>query len=210
MASAAPPPQYASSLDEHVHGMVHSVLASHNEWATQSHLAWLQRMYTRVLLRTLELDRREMDLARREAAFARGPKKSRRGRTSMAKHLKLPDPEERVEVGEEWGEGLPPPPPSTLLPPPPSLAEEEQEEGCALPPSTREETPPAPTHAPTEPPEGGGRRKKGTARAVPSCGACGSVSRLKDLDPEVAKKARAAARGRGRSLGFLREPDRRR
>ena len=80
MASAAPPPQYASSLDEHVHGMVHSVLASHNEWATQSHLAWLQRMYTRVLLRTLELDRREMDLARREAAFARGPKKSRRGK----------------------------------------------------------------------------------------------------------------------------------
>lgn len=58
----------------------------------------------------------------------------------------------------------------------------------------------------------GEERKKKPARGsarVASCGACGSVSRLRDLDPEVAKRARAAARGTGRSLGFLREPPRR-
>lgn len=71
---------YASTLEEHVQGMVTSVLAAHNEWTTASHLAWLQRMYSRALLRTLELDRRELDLARREAAFGRAPKKSRRGK----------------------------------------------------------------------------------------------------------------------------------
>ena len=57
----------------------------------------------------------------------------------------------------------------------------------------------------------GEARKKparGSAR-VPSCSSCGSVSRLRDLDPEVAKRARATARGTGRSLGFMREPPRR-
>ena len=93
---AAPPQQYAQCMDEHVAYMVQSVLHAHGEFATPSHLAWLHRMYSRVLLRTLELDRRELDLQRREAAvtaadshaadtFPRGAKKSRRGRNRDAR-----------------------------------------------------------------------------------------------------------------------------
>lgn len=77
---------YAQGFDEHVSYVVQSVMAAHNEWPTQSHLAWMHRMYSRVLLRTLELDRREQELARREQelarceAFQQAPKKSRRGK----------------------------------------------------------------------------------------------------------------------------------
>ena len=77
----------AQSFDEHVSAMVKSAMDERGEWATASHLAWVQRMYSRALVRTLELDRREADLARREAdlvrreegASVRAPKKSRRG-----------------------------------------------------------------------------------------------------------------------------------
>ena len=79
---------YAQGFDEHVSYMVQSVMAAHGEWPTQSHLAWLHRMYSRVLLRQLELDRREQDLARREAAFQRPARKSRRGKNGGA----IPDP----------------------------------------------------------------------------------------------------------------------
>lgn len=69
---------FAGSFDEHVAHMVQKVLTDHQEYPTQSHFAWLHRMYSRVLVRQLELDRREAELTRREAAFQRKPKKSRR------------------------------------------------------------------------------------------------------------------------------------
>lgn len=75
----SPATPFAQSFDEHVAHMVQNVLTDHDEYPTQSHFAWLHRLYSRVLLRTLELDRREADLARREAAFQRNGKKSRRG-----------------------------------------------------------------------------------------------------------------------------------
>lgn len=61
----------AQSFDEHVGAMLQSVLQAHGEWATPSHMAWLHRMYSRVLLRQLELDRREQDLWQREQSLAR-------------------------------------------------------------------------------------------------------------------------------------------
>ena len=91
--SQCPPQQqqhyYASGFDEHIHNTVQSMLhADHSiPTTTASHLVWLQRMYTRVLIRQLELDRREEELARREAAAAAlkpAPQKSRRARNNRA------------------------------------------------------------------------------------------------------------------------------
>lgn len=76
--------EHAQTFDEHVAYMLQAVLQSHNEWPTHSHMAWLHRMYSRVLLRTLELDRREQDLQRREAAFQRTPQKSRHKKNGRA------------------------------------------------------------------------------------------------------------------------------
>lgn len=89
MTDTAQPPQYAQGFEEHVAYMVQTALNVHGEWATQSHLAWLHRMYCKMLVRTLELDRREQDIARREAAmaaaaFQHAPKKSRRSRNTAA------------------------------------------------------------------------------------------------------------------------------
>ena len=69
---------YARNFDEHVMHTVNCVLNAHGEWATPSHTAWLHRMFSRVLLRQIELDRRENDLMRREAALHRNGRKSRR------------------------------------------------------------------------------------------------------------------------------------
>lgn len=95
------PPQFtpARSYDEHVASMVQSVMIAHNDpMPTDSHLAWMHRMYSKVLLRTLELDRREAELGRREflmaqmtnamhlqsadAAFGGATKKSSRSRAA--------------------------------------------------------------------------------------------------------------------------------
>ena len=73
---------YAQSFDDHVAFMVQSVLSDNNEMVTHSHFAWLHRMYSRVLVRTLELDRREADIERRERAFQRNAKKSTRSRNT--------------------------------------------------------------------------------------------------------------------------------
>ena len=79
------PAPYAQGFDEHVSYMVQSVFAANGEYPTQSHFAWLHRMYSRVLLRSLELDRREAELAQREAAltnraFPPNQKKPRRNK----------------------------------------------------------------------------------------------------------------------------------
>lgn len=67
------------SLDEFVANAVHAALQEHGEVVTTSHLNWLHRQYSRVLVRTLELDARERDLARREHAARGAGRKSRRG-----------------------------------------------------------------------------------------------------------------------------------
>lgn len=74
------PTPYAQGFDQHVNYMLQTVLEAHGEWATHSHMAWLHRKYSQVLVRSLELDRREQDLIRREAAFQQRNQKSRRSR----------------------------------------------------------------------------------------------------------------------------------
>ena len=86
MSAATPSPtQLANGFDEHVAYAVNSLLARDDECAgasahactlggastVSSHFAWVHRMYSRALLRTLELDRRAHDLDRREADLAR-------------------------------------------------------------------------------------------------------------------------------------------
>ena len=61
---------YAQNVDEHIAVMLQNVLAQHNEWCTVSHMQWLHRQYSRVLVRSLELDRREQELVQRERALA--------------------------------------------------------------------------------------------------------------------------------------------
>lgn len=86
MAANTTSPAYAEGFDEHVGYMLQSVLNAHGEWATASHMAWLHRMYSRVLLRTLELDRREQEIRRREDALRHTPQKSRRGKNGGQQH----------------------------------------------------------------------------------------------------------------------------
>ena len=61
----------AQSFDEHVTNKITSILEQTGEVITTSHLMWLQRQYAKVLVRSLELDRREEELTRREAAQKR-------------------------------------------------------------------------------------------------------------------------------------------
>ena len=74
----------AQTFEDHVSFMVQSVLNEHNEQVTPSHFTWLHRMYSRVLVRSLELDRRESELAKREAALHRHPKKYQRGKNDLS------------------------------------------------------------------------------------------------------------------------------
>lgn len=72
---------YVQNFDEHVMRMVQQSVCAHGEVVkTQSHLMWLHREYSKVLVRSLELDRREADIVRRENALRRDGRKSRGAR----------------------------------------------------------------------------------------------------------------------------------
>lgn len=53
----------------HIAAVISSVVAENNEILPNSHMMWLHRQYTKVLLRQLELDRREKLLLNREKAL---------------------------------------------------------------------------------------------------------------------------------------------
>ena len=75
------PDVHAQCFEDHVMQTVHDAMSSRQEHLeSSSHLMWLYRQYYKVLVRTLELDRREADIARREAALTRTPRKSRGAR----------------------------------------------------------------------------------------------------------------------------------
>ena len=61
---------YAQSVDEHIACMLQNVLVQHGEWCTVSHMQWLHKQYSRILVRSLELDRREQEIFQRERALA--------------------------------------------------------------------------------------------------------------------------------------------
>lgn len=93
-AQPAQPTCYAQTFDEHVHTMVQDALVRHNESVTASHMQWLHRQFARVLVRTLELDRREAELVQRERALARPRKyftgKNHGGRGGQSVHASRP------------------------------------------------------------------------------------------------------------------------
>ena len=77
------------TFDEHVAATLQGALAEEGVYVTASHMHWLHRQYARVLVRTLELDRREHELEKRERDLVqRRPRKSRGG----AKHHGRGDP----------------------------------------------------------------------------------------------------------------------
>lgn len=69
-----PDSECAQTFDEHVFMTVQSTAQPTSTDLSQSHLQWLHRMYYRVMLRQLELDRREDSLNQREAAIHQSKK----------------------------------------------------------------------------------------------------------------------------------------
>lgn len=68
------------TFDEHVSATLQGVLAEDGVAVSASHMHWLHRQYARILVRTLELDRREHELEKREhvqrrTRKSRGPAK---------------------------------------------------------------------------------------------------------------------------------------
>ena len=102
------PSMYAQTFDDHVHLAVQYAVAAdvygaphqvpqgadpETGWPlSAAHLCWLHRQYARVLTRTLELDRRENLLCRRETAFTNWQKSGYGMSTDIASAPPLPPP----------------------------------------------------------------------------------------------------------------------
>ena len=65
--------------------LAQTLLVSHQEQATYSHMAWLVRETAKLMARDFELTRREHELKQREATLGKKPRRGRRsGRGSKS------------------------------------------------------------------------------------------------------------------------------